>query len=931
MRRKILYIVSLCLLLFPLSEKLKAQGRDAGWQLSFGGGFMNYYGDLSPYRIHHGSDGQKIFKFFQYNKYYVPEASFGLGLEKRFTPGLGILFQANKGVFAMSDRYRSANGDYDPAAPHWNRALNFKTDVWDAGLALTFHSDNGSFLYSNAFFAPYFFIGGGVTYFKVKGDLYNSDGQAYNYADPDVNPDGKYETDLRPLMTETYKKYAKATPYADLGIGIKLRLSPVVSLTIQSDIKYSFSDYLDDVSGKYKLQYVSEEQFYAAHPGTNAIGHERRRGYADGINDFYIFNKAAIQFSLGGRSARSRFKAPIVYNPGLLRPSDTLSRRMQDSLDHMHNRDSLRALQTADSLKRLHAGSSALDSIQNTLQQLRTEMQSLRFTRIDQDYLIRQNAIRYKTNSLEEKKRELENHSYITKADSLQILRYQAKIDSLEIQWQAIQGAREQLRAELGNTPVITEYKDSTKIIIYKENKLSSDNRQIFDTGSSNHKASDLYKKGDSSKEDRRRLNGLQYKYNAENKRSDSLRLLYLQRALDSIYQDRDTFRDRYNFPDRDTGEISPSYIERLREGHFSERGEMDSLRVSQLQHSLDSITRIQQSLNAEYHQDSIAAEERDGNIFQRLLNKIRKNDRYHEDLQEITAEQKKQLKDNQEEIDRLQEELRRLRNNSQRYFIPSPYGNNYRDSREMRNLERAVNDLYREQTRRRRRGDLEIVPRIAPTIVTGAGHNNKNYDRELEAIRRRLDTLQLEKSASPDSSDYSDKVISLQNQLDSLQDLTARQQRTQKETQITTLRQQVDSLTQQIALIRKQQTITDSQRVKASLSNFPVISVYFATGSSTLNKDQIEKLRPAAAVVKKHEGVAILLESFTDATGGARINKIISEKRSRSVKEAFTNMFDIPSSRIKIKTGGQTNTGQGSNPMQRRVDVRLETARAVQ
>ncbi len=868
MKRRFLYTILISTLLLPLAGKLYAQSGNTGWQLSLGGGFMNYYGDLSPYRIQHGSDWQKVFKFFQYNKHYVPEASWGISLEKRFTSGMGILFQANKGSFAMSDRYRAPNGDYDRMSEHWDRALNFKTDIWDAGLALTFHADNGKFLYSNAFFAPYFFIGAGFTSFKVKGDLYNSEGEPYNYANPGVEPDGKYETDLRPLMTETYKEYPNVVPYADLGIGVKLRLSSVVSLTLQSDIKYSFSDYLDDVSGKYKLQYRSDEQFYAAHPGTNTIGQERKRGYDDGVNDFYIFNKAALQFSIGSRSGRHHFKAPIIYNPGPLTLSE--NRNSTDSL-LTAQKDSITHIRLRDSLEQLQSSSYTVDSIRNALEQLRSEFLSLRFTRIDQDYQIRQNEVQHRMDVLEDKKHALENKASLTKTDSLQLLQDQLQIDSLKIHKQAIQKAREQLRKEMGHTPVVTEYADSTKIIVYKEKSLPS----------------------------------------------------YSKDTLDAVRYVPDSLQNK-----EDTTAISRSRFEQIQELYLTDRRLSDSLKEQQLQRSLDSLTDLQESLKSQYQQDSVANEPTDRNFIQRLLDKIRRNDRYNADLQQVTTEQKRQLQNNQEEIDQLQDELNSLKNNSRRYnYYNTPYGD--RTNRDVRYLEQAVGDLYREQARQNRRDRLEIVPRIAPTIVTGTGErNNKEYEHELEAIKLRLDSLQAARATPSNNlqTTSSEEVDSLQNRLDSLQNLRARQQQIQQKAQVSTLQQQVDSLTQQLSEIKRAQAVADSQNFKTVLSNFPVISVYFPTGSSTLSTGQVEKLSPAAAMVKKHKGLVITLQSFTDATGSARINKIVSDKRSESVKDALIHKFDIPASQIQIGESSQSSTGRGSNPMQRRVDVSLKS-----
>lgn len=273
MKRTLTYkTILFSLLLFLLGNiTVSAQQDNYGWRIGAGIGYMNYFGDLSPYTIKKWQDWDRIFRFFQYNKYYVPEASYSISLERKLTPGIGLMLQASTGKISMSDRYRKSNGDYDVNTRNWDRALNFQTTLQDAGIAFVFQSDNGRFLPQNAFFAPYFYLGAGITSFNAKGDLYNKEGRPYIYVDPDERPDGVYETELRPLKTETESEYSNIAAYTDFGIGIKLRLGSRMNLSVQTDIKYSFSDYLDDVSGKYKTKYESGAQAYAAHPGTNVI------------------------------------------------------------------------------------------------------------------------------------------------------------------------------------------------------------------------------------------------------------------------------------------------------------------------------------------------------------------------------------------------------------------------------------------------------------------------------------------------------------------------------------------------------------------------------------------------------------------------------------------------------------------------------------
>jgi hypothetical protein len=133
-----------------------AQDRDAfGWQIGVSAGYMTYYGDVSPYYIGKWADWNKALRFFQYNKHYIPQASYGISLQRRLTPTTGILIQADHGKIAMSDRYHLVKGGVDPTAPHWSRALNFQTSVVDVGAGVVLRSDNGRFLCRGAFVSPY--------------------------------------------------------------------------------------------------------------------------------------------------------------------------------------------------------------------------------------------------------------------------------------------------------------------------------------------------------------------------------------------------------------------------------------------------------------------------------------------------------------------------------------------------------------------------------------------------------------------------------------------------------------------------------------------------------------------------------------------------------------------------------------------------------
>ncbi len=533
--KKVLFILGLSVFILSWSVvPTMAQSGKSGWKLSIGGGYMDYYGDVSPYRILHWDDWQKAFKFFRFNDNYIPEASFGLSLEKRFSPGMGLMLQFNKGAFAMSDRYQKPNDDYDVDAPHWDRALNFKTNVYDAGLAITFHSDNGKLLREDAFFAPYLFLGAGLSYFEVKGDLYDADGNPYNYSNPNVALDGDFETDLRDVMTETNEKYDNVVPYADLGIGIKFRLSRVVSLSVQTDVKYSFSDYLDDVSGEYKLNYSSTEQAYAAHPGTNSLA--GNRGYNDGVNDIYVFNQVSFQFNLG---RKHDFKAPAVYNPGLRAP-------LINSQEQPEKVDTGKVDKTSpakDSLKHVIAEDSKYNALQSELRNMKEMMWGMRFKDLDRFYVRKKYGLLYRLSLLKQKRHELAKPP-VTVEDSVRYEQVQVRIKEVKAKLKAMEEARMGLTGLpfYGNNPGLIE--DSSYHAQFKPAETITVD-SVYNDSTDQAKTQMNERHTDSTKQRKVAGNSIQTVYHQDSLVRDSLKQVY-QYKLDSLKNVNDSLRLLY-------------------------------------------------------------------------------------------------------------------------------------------------------------------------------------------------------------------------------------------------------------------------------------------------------------------------------------------------------------------------------------------------
>ncbi|MFD2037238.1 OmpA family protein [Belliella marina] len=304
--RKLLFTIFACLISY---STLFGQQKEFEWRLGVSGGYSNYYGDLTPYRIRGLSNMDAIHHLLYFNENYFDQYSFKISLEKKLSPTVGLQFSYAQYQFAMSDRYIKRNGDLLTTSRNFDRALNFQNNTRDMGLSFVFKTDNDKFLSSKSLLAPYFTLGFGFLDFDIKGDLLDDNGNMYDYLNPETVNNGIYETELSPLRTELENGYDNGTLYANFGLGIRLRLGNRLEIFAQSDFIHSFTGYLDDVSGTYRETYDNSFQAYAAKPGPNVVDPTTmNRGRNNGLNDWIIYHGVGLKFNFG--ASKSSFHAP---------------------------------------------------------------------------------------------------------------------------------------------------------------------------------------------------------------------------------------------------------------------------------------------------------------------------------------------------------------------------------------------------------------------------------------------------------------------------------------------------------------------------------------------------------------------------------------------------------------------------------------------
>ena len=319
--------IFVCLLFlgFIFSLSSQAQQDEFGWRISSGFGYTNYYGDLSNYGIS-WKNADNIFKLFHFNlknsngssRNYSMLNSYSFSVERKWTNSLGIIAQYSNNIIYGNDR-TDLNGNLDPSNPNFSRALNFKSNLNDFSLGIVFRADNNRILKSTSFLAPYITLTAGYTLFNTKADLYDIGGNPYNYLTDGtitggIVPDGVYETPLQPLQTGA-KKYESNTFNVGSGAGIRLRITSRIGIHIESTLRYTFTDQIDDVSGKYPVTFNNTKQEYASAP----TGVVRTTRGSSKSNDMFVYNSISLRFNFG-EPPKKMYRVPVFKSDSFLMP-----------------------------------------------------------------------------------------------------------------------------------------------------------------------------------------------------------------------------------------------------------------------------------------------------------------------------------------------------------------------------------------------------------------------------------------------------------------------------------------------------------------------------------------------------------------------------------------------------------------------------------
>ena len=210
--------------------------------LAFSINAFNYFGDLAPLSRRLSTDIS------------FTRPGFGVEFGHRFGPRYTLRGAFTYGTL-RGDDFESADPGDEDARFRYVRNLHFRNRIKELTITAMFDllKNEGSYI-SRVQFTPYAFAG--LT-------VFHHNPQAYVNENSSVPEAGSW-VDLEPLGTEgqysnlpddavnsgidSYSLWQIAIP---LGIGVRYRLNQVFDLSFEVGLRYTFTDYLDDVSQNY--------------------------------------------------------------------------------------------------------------------------------------------------------------------------------------------------------------------------------------------------------------------------------------------------------------------------------------------------------------------------------------------------------------------------------------------------------------------------------------------------------------------------------------------------------------------------------------------------------------------------------------------------------------------------------------------------------
>jgi outer membrane protein OmpA-like peptidoglycan-associated protein len=207
-----------------------------------------------------------------------------------------------------------------------------------------------------------------------------------------------------------------------------------------------------------------------------------------------------------------------------------------------------------------------------------------------------------------------------------------------------------------------------------------------------------------------------------------------------------------------------------------------------------------------------------------------------------------------------------------------------------------------------------------------------KNVDARLTPVEGRIG--ELEETSRRTSQDLKDLDARLSGRIDQVSKVADRanaeaQQASQRAIRADEHAAQADEHATKVD--KKVDVVAERAENVENYSLAQTVTVSFKVGSSKLDAQGTEELDSLASGLANKKGYVLEVQGFTDSTGGANANKVLSQRRADAVQSYLVEHYNIPLYRVRMIGLGEdkpvaenrTKAGRAQN---RRVEVRLLT-----
>jgi hypothetical protein len=194
---------------------------------------LNYYGDLSPSPKRVSTD------------LGLTRPAIGISFTHRFGPRYQLTTAFTYGGIRGSDAESADPNDDKNGVFRYIRNLSFRNRIKELSVVAQVDLfENMATYISRVNWTPYVYAGVAVFHHNPQAQVPKTDllGNEFSNAGEWVN--------LRPLKTEG-KSYSAIQPAIPFGVGFRFRINEVMDFSTEFGFRYTFTDYLDDVSGNY--------------------------------------------------------------------------------------------------------------------------------------------------------------------------------------------------------------------------------------------------------------------------------------------------------------------------------------------------------------------------------------------------------------------------------------------------------------------------------------------------------------------------------------------------------------------------------------------------------------------------------------------------------------------------------------------------------